>query len=208
MFKMNQDDAASAHFRKLGDGDPDFPRLRLMIHMKMQRNLEAIAECTHILRLGDATKDPRNNHAHFVRGFLRVYTGDKAGACADLEKCISLCEGDESFLCEAYFHLSFLTLVRGSKADARKLFDRGLKAQRKRSPPVAHYPIMKPKATLAALFSKTLYKCTMRGCKGDGMLQCSQCLSVRYCGAECQRAHWKAGHKAVCVKASATKESE
>ena len=30
------------------------------------------------------------------------------------------------------------------------------------------------------------------------LLMCSQCRSVRYCSRECQRAHWKAGHKAEC----------
>ena len=30
------------------------------------------------------------------------------------------------------------------------------------------------------------------------LLNCSQCRSVRYCSRECQRAHWRAGHKAEC----------
>ena len=28
--------------------------------------------------------------------------------------------------------------------------------------------------------------------------RCSRCQRVRYCGRECQRAHWRAGHKAEC----------
>ena len=28
--------------------------------------------------------------------------------------------------------------------------------------------------------------------------KCSRCQRVRYCGRECQRAHWRAGHKAEC----------
>ncbi len=28
--------------------------------------------------------------------------------------------------------------------------------------------------------------------------QCGGCRAVRYCGADCQRAHWRAGHKAEC----------
>ena len=31
------------------------------------------------------------------------------------------------------------------------------------------------------------------------MLLCSVCQSVHYCSAECQRSHWKAGHKAECT---------
>ena len=30
------------------------------------------------------------------------------------------------------------------------------------------------------------------------LLKCSRCKRVRYCGRECQRAHWRAGHKAEC----------
>jgi hypothetical protein len=33
------------------------------------------------------------------------------------------------------------------------------------------------------------------------LLRCSKCKSVAYCGAACQRVHWKAGgHKAACKK--------
>ena len=31
------------------------------------------------------------------------------------------------------------------------------------------------------------------------LLRCSRCLAARYCSRECQRSHWKAGHKQVCV---------
>ena len=30
--------------------------------------------------------------------------------------------------------------------------------------------------------------------------RCIQCKLVVYCGRDCQKAHWKAGHKKVCVK--------
>ena len=29
---------------------------------------------------------------------------------------------------------------------------------------------------------------------------CARCKGVRYCGAACQRSHWKAGHKGTCAK--------
>ncbi|KAG2493676.1 hypothetical protein HYH03_008190 [Edaphochlamys debaryana] len=42
-----------------------------------------------------------------------------------------------------------------------------------------------------------------RGEAGLSLKQCSRCKCVRYCGAACQKAHWKAGHKAECQEAAA-----
>ncbi len=45
--------------------------------------------------------------------------------------------------------------------------------------------------------------------KSEGALplkQCGGCRAVRYCGAECQRAHWREGHKAECKELAATVE--
>ncbi|KXZ46222.1 hypothetical protein GPECTOR_46g291 [Gonium pectorale] len=33
---------------------------------------------------------------------------------------------------------------------------------------------------------------------GDGMRRCGGCGSARYCSVECQRAHWRTGHRAEC----------
>jgi TPR repeat protein len=39
-----------------------------------------------------------------------------------------------------------------------------------------------------------------RGCESGLKLKpCSRCKVVFYCGEECQRKHWKEGHKAVCT---------
>ena len=39
-------------------------------------------------------------------------------------------------------------------------------------------------------------------CMGAGHKVCSGCKSVHYCSTDCQLAHWKAAHRAVCRKAS------
>ncbi len=206
---VNDYNRALAYFRKLGNGHPSFPALRSMIHHRLGQKHEAIAEDTLALRLGDATQNPVTNFMHFTRGLLRHETGDKVGAVADVEKCISLCQGDEDFLSEAYFHLAQWAFCPSrSLNEVRKWYDLGIKAERTRSPVFAHNPMLSEKATLAALLGKGSYSCAMQGCRGYASLKCSQCLSVRYCGVDCQRAHWKAGHKAVCVKATAAKHSE
>jgi ankyrin repeat protein/rubrerythrin len=44
----------------------------------------------------------------------------------------------------------------------------------------------------------SLLQCANRPCEGVGKKLCSRCQNVRYCSAECQRAHWKT-HKKQCV---------
>jgi hypothetical protein len=39
--------------------------------------------------------------------------------------------------------------------------------------------------------------CSNPGCSGAGLKKCTGCKQARYCGQECQLAHWKA-HKADC----------
>ncbi len=36
---------------------------------------------------------------------------------------------------------------------------------------------------------------------------CSACQSVAYCDRECQKAHWKAGHKLACFKTNKKEQS-
>ena len=50
--------------------------------------------------------------------------------------------------------------------------------------------------TLAAAASN----CSHCGATSTKLKRCLRCMQVSYCGAECQRAAWKVGHKKTCVK--------
>ena len=43
----------------------------------------------------------------------------------------------------------------------------------------------------------TPLQCNAEGCSKAGDLQCARC-KVKYCGKECQKKDWSAGHKRVC----------
>ncbi len=53
--------------------------------------------------------------------------------------------------------------------------------------------------------TRALLRAVCAGCgaldAGSAMRKCSRCLGARYCGAECQRAHWKV-HKKTCAPPS------
>ena len=62
-----------------------------------------------------------------------------------------------------------------------------------------------PKKDLARIMkSKEMCSCCSPMCsveKSDGgkdLLKCSRCKTARYCSKECQRYHWKNGHKQLC----------
>jgi hypothetical protein len=46
------------------------------------------------------------------------------------------------------------------------------------------------------------HKCASCGRRGSGsgvkLKPCSRCKAVFYCGVDCQRRHWKEGHKLSC----------
>jgi ankyrin repeat protein len=44
--------------------------------------------------------------------------------------------------------------------------------------------------------------CSNTGCSGAGIMKCTGCKQARYCGGQCQLAHWKA-HKTDCKRWSA-----
>jgi hypothetical protein len=56
--------------------------------------------------------------------------------------------------------------------------------------------------------TRALLRAVCAGCgaldAGNVMRKCSRCMGARYCGAECQRAHWKV-HKKTCAPPSSDK---
>ncbi|CAB9527677.1 SET domain [Seminavis robusta] len=50
-------------------------------------------------------------------------------------------------------------------------------------------------------------KCAHCGKERQKLLRCSRCQKTWYCHKDCQIAHWKAGHKAVCVRVKETQTS-
>jgi hypothetical protein len=80
---------------------------------------------------------------------------------------------------------------------------------------VAHLPVpsattpaaLDPADPAASTASRSRRVCANPACllKTDAsaaapkLKQCSRCETVRYCGADCQKAHWRSGHKQACV---------
>jgi ankyrin repeat protein len=58
---------------------------------------------------------------------------------------------------------------------------------------------------IAYLEAKT--HCSNPGCAGAGIKKCTGCKQARYCGQQCQLAHWSA-HKAECKAAADKKNAE
>ena len=51
-------------------------------------------------------------------------------------------------------------------------------------------------------YLKAKAHCSSPGCLGEGKQKCQGCFQVRYCGEQCQLAHWPA-HKADCKRVRA-----
>jgi len=66
---------------------------------------------------------------------------------------------------------------------------------------LSHSNLAPPDPELAA-YLEAKSRCANPGCERGGLKKCARCQKARYCGAECQKAHWKAGHKKECVRPS------
>ena len=50
--------------------------------------------------------------------------------------------------------------------------------------------------------------CAGCGERAAGLKLCARCRGVQYCGAECQRAHWRAHKKTCSVQAAALEDAK
>mmetsp|Transcript_11455 Transcript_11455/g.32181 ORF Transcript_11455/g.32181 Transcript_11455/m.32181 type:complete len:251 (-) Transcript_11455:15-767(-) len=55
-----------------------------------------------------------------------------------------------------------------------------------------------PSASHAATVTKGPDDCQSLSCSAPGTMRCGRCKVVKYCGRDCQRAHW-GSHKATCT---------
>ena len=115
-----------------------------------------------------------------------------------------------------------LALAEGHAVEAERYFQRGLATQRTLFPPdhpniadtLMHIVVCQQAqgssaatATLAeykGVIKRSQVACAAPGCPrkvrsdGEPLDQCAGCLRTYYCSVACQRAGWKAGHKAEC----------
>jgi len=51
-----------------------------------------------------------------------------------------------------------------------------------------------------AKYQAKLPPCSNPGCPKVGILRCSKCKVVKYCGKGCQQSHWNESHKKQCKR--------
>lgn len=54
---------------------------------------------------------------------------------------------------------------------------------------------------------KVVHECEKHHVTPLHLKKCSRCLKVAYCSVDCQKEHWRNGHKAVCTSAAAARAS-
>jgi hypothetical protein len=55
--------------------------------------------------------------------------------------------------------------------------------------------VMADEAKTVVVTEGVVETCTACQKRGTDLLTCSRCKIAKYCGKECQKAHWKHGHK-------------
>ena len=51
-------------------------------------------------------------------------------------------------------------------------------------------------------YDRVCAHCSTQASKSNPLMTCARCKSAFYCSRSCQAAHWKAGHKKICVARS------
>ena len=59
-------------------------------------------------------------------------------------------------------------------------------------------------AKLAMLSTAPQTTCSCCGAASSSLKRCGGCHAVSYCSVDCQRSHWKAGHKTACIASKGT----
>merc|ERR1712150_96301 len=126
------------------------------------------------------------------------------GARQCVEEYIRTADWDAQYLGKAYYSLAMMALdeqvnLGQSKEEqivrARRYFDRGIDAEAKQ------LQCFKggrwDDREFLASFLAYKHACGWESCLKLGVLKCSGCRSVYYCGPVCQKASWKR-HKQVC----------
>jgi hypothetical protein len=63
--------------------------------------------------------------------------------------------------------------------------------------------LLKAHPNLPPAYAQVCWNCgvtcgEVRAKSGKALLVCGRCKKGRYCSGDCQKAHWRSGHKAFC----------
>lgn len=86
-----------------------------------------------------------------------------------------------------------IELLRGLYPEVAQALEQG----------AGHAQAAAPRGTAQSSHAPQITTCSAPGCNGNDMganrlMRCRGCSAVSYCGRECQKRHWKAGHKQEC----------
>jgi len=64
--------------------------------------------------------------------------------------------------------------------------------------PEHEWQVLTPDGAVLVALAPADKRCSRTGCRDFAAKKCAACRRVRYCGARCQRQHWKEVHKKEC----------
>jgi tetratricopeptide (TPR) repeat protein len=184
--------------------DSYFPAVEGCILAMELRREEAYESLTLAAELGC----PDIEYTLFHRALV---TDDRTEGQVLLEDFVSRAAPDARRLPEAYYRLAILHGMQGPNhlGEARRHFDRGLEADRKKLP-IFHDEVQSFRSRARALV-EGCRACSNHACTAPAhaKLVCSKCKSAFYCDMDCQVAAWPE-HKEDCttiVQSKASKSS-